>query len=327
MRIVNDALRLELEAGPAGPEVVIEATYGWYWAVDVLEAGGAGVHLAHPLGVKRFGIGGSRTTSVTPPNWPTCCGWAACPRRGSRPRQPGSCASWSGTGPSWSRSAPIARLRSMPCWPSAGVLIRVDLFGRGRHRLAKVPLAAPYAERIASLLGLIESPDHESSVLRPGPRPARPRPRLCRDAEVPGIGPVLGAVLVAEIGDVTRFARPDQLCSWAGLTPSHHESDTVVHRGRITKQGSNLVRWAAIEAVQRHPTTAAVGRQGPDRGPPRQEHRQGRRGPEAAHAGLLRAARRPRPRAGPPQGGVSAPDALVRGRACLTPDWRGRPPD
>jgi len=32
------------------PRVVVEATYGWYWAVDVLEAAGAEVHLAHPLG-------------------------------------------------------------------------------------------------------------------------------------------------------------------------------------------------------------------------------------------------------------------------------------
>jgi hypothetical protein len=35
------------------------------------------------------------------------------------------------------------------------------------------------------------------------------------------------------------------------LTPLHRESDTTVHRGRISKQGSRLVRWAAIEAVQR----------------------------------------------------------------------------
>ena len=40
-------------AGTA-PEVVLEATYGWYWAVDALQAGGAVVHLAHPLGVKAF---------------------------------------------------------------------------------------------------------------------------------------------------------------------------------------------------------------------------------------------------------------------------------
>ena len=35
------------------------------------------------------------------------------------------------------------------------------------------------------------------------------------------------------------------------MTPKHRESDTTVHRGRITKQGNRLVRWAAVEAVQR----------------------------------------------------------------------------
>ena len=34
-----------------------------------------------------------------------------------------------------------------------------------------------------------------------------------------GVGPVLAAVFVAEIGDVTRFDNPRRLCSWAGLTP------------------------------------------------------------------------------------------------------------
>ena len=37
---------------------------------------------------------------------------------------------------------------------------------------------------------------------------------------LPGIGPVLGAVIVAETGDITRFRRPAELCSWAGLTPA-----------------------------------------------------------------------------------------------------------
>ena len=72
------------------------------------------------------------------------------------------------------------------------------------------------------------------------------------------MGPILGAVFVAEIGDVHRFADPARLCSWAGLTPRHHESDTVVRRGHITKQGSKLVRWAAVEAIQRHPTTSKI---------------------------------------------------------------------
>jgi hypothetical protein len=37
------------KAGP-DPEVVLEATYGWYWATHLLSAEGAQVHLAHPLG-------------------------------------------------------------------------------------------------------------------------------------------------------------------------------------------------------------------------------------------------------------------------------------
>ena len=62
----------------------------------------------------------------------------------------------------------------------------------------------------------------------------------------------LVAIFVAEIGDVSRFASARQLCSWAGLTPSHREPDDKAHRGHITKQGSTLVRWAAIEAVARY---------------------------------------------------------------------------
>ena len=66
-------------------------------------------------------------------------------------------------------------------------------------------------------------------------------------------------MFVAEIGDITRFGRPAELASWAGLTPTRRESDTTVHRGRITKQGSRLVRWAAVEAVQRVPAHTRLG--------------------------------------------------------------------
>jgi transposase len=43
------------KAGPA-PEVALEATYGWYWAADLLSECGARVHLAHPLAMKAFEI-------------------------------------------------------------------------------------------------------------------------------------------------------------------------------------------------------------------------------------------------------------------------------
>src|SRR5947209_14800831 len=55
-RISNDAeyLRRVMERAGECPEVVLEATYGWYWAADTLAELGASVHLAHPLGVKAF---------------------------------------------------------------------------------------------------------------------------------------------------------------------------------------------------------------------------------------------------------------------------------
>ena len=77
--------------------------------------------------------------------------------------------------------------------------------------------------------------------------------------QLPGVGPVLGAVFLAEVGDVSRFRTAPRLACWAGLTPKHHESDSHVHRGRITKQGSRLVRWAAVESVKTLGPTSVVG--------------------------------------------------------------------
>ena len=56
VQIINSPEELRREIARAGehPKVVLEATYGWYWAADTLADAGAEVHLAHPLGVKAF---------------------------------------------------------------------------------------------------------------------------------------------------------------------------------------------------------------------------------------------------------------------------------
>jgi transposase len=52
-RMANDPLAIAAAVAEAGPdaEVVLEATYGWYWVVDMLQANGATVHLADPQGL------------------------------------------------------------------------------------------------------------------------------------------------------------------------------------------------------------------------------------------------------------------------------------
>jgi transposase len=135
-----------------------------------------------------------------------------------------------------------------------GVRVPVsDLFGVGGSQLLdRLVLDGPFHGRVASLRRLIEAFDFEidlwTKMLAVQLRGNRGYTAI---QAIGGVGPVPAAIFVAEIGQVARFNRPQQLCSWAGMTPRHRESDTKVHRGRITKQGNRLVRWAAIEAVQK----------------------------------------------------------------------------
>ncbi|MGY1679566.1 IS110 family RNA-guided transposase [Geodermatophilus sp. SYSU D01176] len=264
VRIVNDPDRLAVVMARAGerPEVVLEATYGWYWAADELAELGAVVHLAHPLGVKAFSYRRVKNDQRD------AADLADLLRMGRLPE------AW--IAPPATRElrelvrhrAKLVQLRTnLRCQVHAvlagqGVAVPVsDLFGvAGTALLDRCELTSAAALRVASLRRLIAAVDTEIDQV--GKVTAA---RLRADAgyravqTIPGVGPVLGAVFVAEIGDVTRFAGPTRLTSWAGLTPTHHESDTTVRRGRITKQGSRLVRWAAVEAVQRASSHSRLG--------------------------------------------------------------------
>jgi len=213
VRIVNDPDSLALQLGEAGehPDVVLEATYGWYWAVDALQAAGATVHLAHPLGVKGF-----RYRRVK--NDVRDAGDLADLLRMHRLPE------------AWIAPPPTRELRELVRYRAklvalrsglkaqahavlakAGVLIAVsDLFGvEGRQRLARVPLGAAYAQRMSSLLELIDVLDtHERRFGEQIAAKLHDDRGYCAIQQLPGVGPVLGAVFVAEIGDVHRFADP-----------------------------------------------------------------------------------------------------------------------
>jgi transposase len=130
-----------------------------------------------------------------------------------------------------------------------------DIFGAwGSTWLDGLQLPQPYAGKVASLRALAGDLTAEITLLEEAVADLLAHHDGYRAVRaLPGIGPVLAAVIVAEIGDITRFATPARLCSWAGLTPRHRESDTKVSRGHITKQGSPIVRWALVEAIQHVP--------------------------------------------------------------------------
>ena len=139
-----------------------------------------------------------------------------------------------------------------------------DIFGKaGSAWLDGVALPQPCSGKITSLRHLAGELTAEISMLSDVIRDLLAAGRGYQVIQqLPGIGPVLAAVIIAEIGDVTRFRTAAQLCSRAGLTPRHRESDVKVTRGHVTKQGSRMLRWALTEAVQRVPATSPPGRRG-----------------------------------------------------------------
>jgi transposase len=289
VRIDNSpaALRAVVARAGSSPRVVVEATYGWYWAADVLEAGGAKVHLAHPLGVKAFSYRRVKNDERD------CADLADLLRLGRLPE-------------AWIAPPQVRQLRELTRYRIKLVRLRssakdqvhavlaklgipvpcLDLFGTfGSAWLDGLRLPQPYVGKVASLRQLTSWLTSEISaldaVIADFLGSYQPYHAV---RQLPGIGPVLAAVAVAEIGDISRFPSPGHLCSWAGLTPRHRESGTKVARGHITKQGSPLLRWAMTEAIQHQPAAT----------PPRElkDRITARRGSQAKNIAKAAAARK-----------------------------------
>ena len=259
----NLAAEVDAAGGPQA-EVAMEATWGWYWAADVIVECGARLHLAHPLGI--VGYENRRVKN----DLRDATLLADLLRLGRLPE------AW--VAPPEVRElrelvryrAKLSRLRSglktqvHQTLGKEGVIPELDdIFrGRGPRWLDDLQLGDVYVERIESLRELIEAYDrqigHCDAFIHRRLKGHRGYEAI---QALRGVGPVLAAVFVAEIGDVTRFDNPRRLCSWAGLTPRLRESDAHTHRGHITKQGSQLLRWAAVEAVSgavRDPQIASI---------------------------------------------------------------------
>src|SRR5271169_759531 len=76
-----------------------------------------------------------------------------------------------------------------------------------------------------------------------------------------GMALVNAATLIAELGDLSRFANPRQLMAYLGLVPSEHSSGTSVRRGGITKAGNGAARRLLIEAAWSYRFPARVSRE------------------------------------------------------------------
>ena len=134
--------------------------------------------------------------------------------------------------------------------------------GPGRAWLASLELPAVSREVTDDDLALIDALEVVIGRLDGEIRQrARSGPRVKMLTQLPGAGPFTALVILAEVGDVSRFGSARKLASWAGLTPTVRGSDRVAHYGHISRQGSTWLRWVLCEAAQtarRHPQFAAT---------------------------------------------------------------------
>ena len=83
-----------------------------------------------------------------------------------------------------------------------------------------------------------------------------------------GVGPVVAATVIAEVGDFSRFAHPRQLVAYFGLAPGEHSSGSTIRPRGITKAGSSIARTVLCEAAWNYRTTPKVGQWMKERCPP-----------------------------------------------------------
>ena len=127
-----------------------------------------------------------------------------------------------------------------------------DLFGkRGRLWLREVKLPATARESVEACLRMIDhySGEVKRQNLQIGEK-AKQDGRVEWLRSIPGIGEISAMMVLAEIGDVTRFSSKEALCSYAGLVPRVRESAGKAARSGITRQGSSYLRWIMVEAAQ-----------------------------------------------------------------------------
>lgn len=261
-RVANDPVALEQFfrfREDQTVNVALEATTNYTWMYETLESFGCTVQVAHPLKVRAIASARIKTDRID-------AGVLCDLLRGNL------------LPTSYVPPAPIRELRELLRHRMRLVhdrtqvknrlttlLIKTnqtvpgtDPFGvKGRQLLRTLPLPPMLAwqreDGLAQLEGLNQQIKRIDQHLR---QLAREHPDVTRLTPIPGIGIFSALLILAEIGEITRFPSAKQLVGYAGLAPGVYQSAATRHGRGITHQGSRYLRWILVEASQhviRHP--------------------------------------------------------------------------
>ncbi len=238
-----------------GSPVAVETVGNWYWLVDEIEAAGMVPQLVHARKAKLMSGMINKTDKLD------VRGLNRLQRTGTLPTvwiPPGELRD--------QRDLPRARMvlarertriKNRIHATLAKYAVPVpevsDLFGRkGRQLLGpRLDLLPPHTHFATDrLLEHLESVEQQIAQFEQRMREVfKKTPELELLMTLPGIGFILGIVILLEVGDVHRFPDAEHLAGYAGTTPRVDASGGKIRYGRLRSDVNHYLKWACVEAA------------------------------------------------------------------------------
>jgi len=244
-----------LAAWDPGSPVAVETIGNWYWIVDEIEAAGMVPQLVHARKAKVMMGMINKTDKLD------ARGLNRLQRAGTLPTV-------------WIPSGRLRDQRELPRTRMVFSQIRTRLKNRIHATLAKYALQDAAVKDVFGVAGrrwletqLPALPPHTQATTQRLLQELdgvaaqiawfdtqihthfAETPALTLVRSVPGVGWILGIVILLEVGDVTRFPSPQHLASYAGTTPRVHSSGGKTRMGRLRSDVNRYLKWAYAEAA------------------------------------------------------------------------------
>lgn len=234
----------------AGLECVIESCRGYEWLVEILEDLGHTVHMGDSRSIKLIAVTRCKTDKIdskilmellAKQFLPTCYQ----PSAGERllrelVRHRAQLV----------RTAVKHKLRVHANLAKENKCIHAPFSLKGRQQLRETKLTEPRRQKVDDDLEVIDflelkiaEQDAKVKYI------ARSNPDVALLKTIPGFEVLTSIAFIAEVGDITRFRKANQVAAFLGLAPRVYSSGDTRRNGRITKCGSKLMRWMLVQSA------------------------------------------------------------------------------
>ncbi len=103
--------------------------------------------------------------------------------------------------------------------------------------------------QIRELIFLQEQKKHTEAAVKALSESERYKSNAKLLQTIPSVGPLSAMIFLTEIGDIHRFKRLDDLCSYCGLVPNCHSSGENEHTGGLSRRGNAAMKNVLIECA------------------------------------------------------------------------------